>query len=266
MDLLGNVIQIPGVQKLWRRFPVGNVRERVRLGIFSYPNYAWGVFSAAKQAKQLGIDSISVIEFGVAGGRGLVALERAAQQISQTLGIRIDVLGFDAEKGLPKPLDFRDLPHVWEQGDYQMDVAKLKARLSSAKLILGDVTETVVPFLATTKLPPIGFVSFDLDYYSSTAAALKIFEGEHGTRLPRVYCYFDDLIWPEEACHSEYAGESLAIRDYNERNDTKKLCKLNNLRWMMPYADAWQEEIYILHDFSHPLYTRKLKPPEQLPL
>jgi hypothetical protein len=206
------------------------------------------------------------MEFGVAGGRGLVAMERAAQQISDNLGVHIDVWGFDAEKGLPKPLDFRDLPHVWQQGDYQMDVPKLKSKLSSAKLVLGDVSQTVVPFLAAGDLPPIGFVSFDLDYYSSTVAALQIFEGGDGTRLPRVYCYFDDMIWPEEACHNEYVGERLAIKEYNERYAEKKLCQLKNLRWMMPYADAWQEEIYILHDFAHPLYTQKLTAPEQLPL
>jgi hypothetical protein len=266
MDLLGGLIQVPGVQKLWRRVPVGSVEDKVRLGIFRYPHYAWAIYSAARQAKNLGLEAISVIEFGVAGGRGLVALEHAAREISARLGVRVDVWGFDAEKGLPKPIDFRDLPHVWEQGDYQMDVAKLKAKLSTAKLVLGNVSQTVIPFLESGGFPPIGFVSFDLDYYSSTVAALKIFEGAASTRLPRVCCYFDDMIWPEDACHNEFAGEFLAIREFNEQHESMKLCKLNNLRWMMPYADAWQEEIYYLHDFSHPLYTKKLTPPEQLPL
>jgi hypothetical protein len=248
---------------LWRRLPVGNIPNRVRCGIFNRPNYAWGVHFAAKQ---LGIDRISVIEFGVAGGRGLVELERIASQISKYFGVGIVVWGFDAGAGLPSPIDYRDLPHIWEQGDYQMDIPKLEAKLTSAKLIIGDVSKTVDPFLASKDLPPIGFVSFDLDYYSSTAAALKIFDGDSATRLPRVCCYFDDIIWPEEACHNDYIGEYLAIREFNENHATQKLCKLNNLGWMMPYKDAWQEQIYVLSDFSHPLYTRKLQPPQHLPL
>jgi hypothetical protein len=238
----------------------------VRCGIFDRPNYAWGVHFAAKQAKQLGIDSISIIEFGVAGGRGLIALEQIANQISRHYGITIVVWGFDAGSGLPSPVDYRDLPHVWERGDYQMDIPKLKAKLTSAKLIIGDVSKTVDPFLTSTGLPPIGFVSFDLDYYSSTASALKIFDGDSVTRLPRVCCYFDDILWPEEACHNEYIGEYLAIREFNEQHATQKLCKQNHLSWMMPYKDAWQEQIYFLSDFSHPLYTRKLQPPQELPL
>jgi hypothetical protein len=60
---------------------------------------------------------------------------------------------------------------------------------------------------------PVGFVAFDLDYYSSTTVAFRVFEKEH---LPRVHCYFDDTIWPESAYHNEYIGELCAIREFNE--------------------------------------------------
>ena len=266
MDLLRHAIRIPGVQRLWRTLPIGSVTQRVRCGIFNRPYYAWGVHFAAKQAKQLGIDSISIIEFGVAGGRGLVALEGLAKEIGKYFGVNIAVWGFDTGGGLPNPVDYRDLPHIWEQGDYQMDVSKLKETLTSAKLVIGDVGKTVDPFLASKNLPPIGFISFDLDYYSSTVSALRIFEGGPATRLPRVCCYFDDIMWPEEACHNDYVGEYLAICEFNENHSAQKLCKQNHLGWMMPYKDAWQEQIYFLNDFSHPLYTQKLQPPQQLSL
>src|SRR6187549_2659720 len=45
-----------------------------------YPQYTWGVLQAAHLATTLGIRRISVIEFGVAGGNGLVALERAFER------------------------------------------------------------------------------------------------------------------------------------------------------------------------------------------
>ena len=52
--------------------------------------------------------------------------------------------------------------------------------------MLGNAVETVPKFLEATDIPAIGFISFDLDYYSSTAAALKVLDGPPRTRLPRV--------------------------------------------------------------------------------
>ena len=48
----------------------------------------------------------------------------------------------------------------------------LQARLGNAGLVLGDIAKTGADFLASAP-PPIGFVSFDLDYYSSTVAASR---------------------------------------------------------------------------------------------
>ena len=60
-----------------------------------YPQYTWGVLQAAHLAATLGIRRISVIEFGVAGGNGLVALERASERAEAESGVQIDVHGFD---------------------------------------------------------------------------------------------------------------------------------------------------------------------------
>src|SRR3989442_47546 len=46
--------------------------------------------------KTLGYTRISVLEFGVAGGRGLLNLEYHAQPVESLLSIEIDVYGFDA--------------------------------------------------------------------------------------------------------------------------------------------------------------------------
>ena len=203
---LTRLTQIPGVRSLWNLFPVGPVDLRVRFGVFPRPQYAFGVYYAADLAKRLGLPSISVIEFGVAGGRGLLALESIAELIGNELGVTIHVTGFDSGHGMPKPLDYRDLPHVWAGGFYAMDEDKLRATLSpKTELVLGDVAAVVGRWKAPA---PVGFVAFDLDYYSSTKAALSLFEdAEERPHLPRVYCYFDDIIWPARACHNEYTGE-----------------------------------------------------------
>lgn len=63
-------------------------------------HYGYGTYQAALQAKALKMTRMSVIEFGVAGGNGLVELENVARAISQEVGIQIDVYGFDAGGGL----------------------------------------------------------------------------------------------------------------------------------------------------------------------
>lgn len=266
--LLTRMTQIPGFLALWHRFPLGSLSTRVRFGIFDRPNYAYGVYCAADEAKRLGLESISVIEFGVAGGRGLLALERIAALVASELKIQIHVVGFDAGTGMPAPVDYRDLPHVWDSGFYQMDEAKLRASLRpSTELILGPIEETVPKWMSKAS---IGFVSFDLDYYSSTKSAFRLFQSSQNTWLPRVYCYFDDLMWPEYACHSDYTGELCAIREFNEEQPDKKFSRINMLRYIRLRDEAWNEMMYVLHDFGHPLYCQNLMPPgdyyRQMPL
>ena len=155
--------------------------------------------------------------------------------------------------------DFRDLPYVWAEGFYRMDQAKLKHRLQHARLMLGNLASTVPDALDTLR-HPIGFISFDLDYDSSTMEAFRVFDGPPDSRLPRVFCYFDDLIWPERACYSEFTGEYAAIRDFNARSKHKKISQVAGLRWMRERARAWNEQIYVLHDFEHARYSRNITP------
>ena len=56
---------------------------------------------------------------------------------------------------LPPPEDYRDLPYYWKSGQYRMEVDKLRQRLRSAKLILGDVRKTGAGFLAEHDPAPI---------------------------------------------------------------------------------------------------------------
>ena len=267
---LRRLTQIPGARSLWCRFPAGPLALRVQFGISSRPHYAYGVYAAADLAARLGLPAISAIEFGVAGGQGLLALEKIAAEVTRALGVKVAVYGFDTGEGMPPPVDYRDLPHVWGHGFYRMDQAALKTALRDSTLILGDVATTVPAFLETRDLPPLGFVAFDLDYYSSTKTALQLFEGGPESRLPRSYCYFDDIVWPETACHNEYTGELCAIREFNCDHTHLKICPIHMFRYMRPHQAAWNEQMYVLHDFRHPLYSVNVTPKTarhtQLPL
>jgi hypothetical protein len=258
--MLRHLTRIPGFTRMWQRFPLGSPELRTRFDAWSRPPYAYGVWRALDLARSLGLTGISVVEFGVAGGSGLVALENIARAMATHAGAGIDVFGFDTGSGNPPPSDFRDLPYVWAEGDYRMDEQKLKGRLHSAHLLLGNLAKTIPAALERLRYP-VGFIAFDLDYYSSTMAAFCIFDGASGTRLPRVFCYFDDLVWPERACHSEFTGEYAAIRDFNERSAGKKIAQIANLRWTRAHAREWNEQMYVLHDFQHPLYSQNITPP-----
>jgi hypothetical protein len=165
-------------QELIKRSRSAKLEDKIEFDVFPRPHFAYGVYKAADQARALGISRISAIEFGCAGGNGLLALEAVADEVSSELGVEIDIYGFDMGEGLPRPLDYRDLPYAWQAGQFKMDIPKLEARLQSAKLVIGNVDETVEPFRSREDLAPIGFISFDLDFYTSTEAALRIFEGD----------------------------------------------------------------------------------------
>ncbi len=120
----------------------------------------------------------------------------------------------DVGTGTREATDYRDLPHVWAKGFHKMDVGRLRARLTTAQLILGDVARTSNAWVSREDVVPIGFIGFDFDYYTSTVHALQVFDGPHRTRLPRVFCYFDDVIWPEHAYYNDFVGELLAINEF----------------------------------------------------
>jgi hypothetical protein len=218
-----------------------------------YRPYTWGVLQGAALAKVLGHRRISVVEFGVAGGSGLLSLERVAELVEQNVGVGIEVYGFDAGKGLPKPKDYRDVPYMWEEGDFSMDEGQLRARLKRAQLTLGLVEQTVPEFVRTS-FAPVAFISFDLDLYSSTKQALRLLEADAGKLLPRVFCYFDDIMG---FGYNDFTGERLAIHEFNHEQERRKLAPIYGLKWFVPqeyFNDRWIEMLQIAHVFDHPSY------------
>ena len=89
---------------------VGPYPLRVRLGCVPRPHYAHCVLGAADLARRLGIPRISVLEFGVAGGKGLLCLESHAREATRATGVAIEVYGFDTGSGLPPPAALRRAP------------------------------------------------------------------------------------------------------------------------------------------------------------
>jgi hypothetical protein len=181
-------------------------------------------------------------------------MERAAELVEPMVSIGIDVYGFDAERGLPKPQDHRDLPNRFFDGQYSMDRQELEKRLRRARLKLGLVEQTVPDFLSSSPAP-IAFVSVDLDLYSSTKNALKIFEMEEPLLLPMVLCYCDDILG---YTYGDYNGERLAMSDFNASFSMRKFSPVYGLKYHVPPQNknsAWTDKFCFLHVFDHALYN-----------
>ena len=116
-------------------------KEKMNYDEIERPHYAYCMYNAAILAKQLGYSKISVIEFGVAEGKGLLVIEKHAQEIFDELGIEFEIYGFDLEKGMPPSDDYRDLLYIFSERMFKMDKKKLELKLKKAKLVIDDVKD-----------------------------------------------------------------------------------------------------------------------------
>lgn len=229
-------------------------KTKVKLKMISRPHYAYCIFNACQLASKLGLKSISVVEFGVATGNGLVCIEEIAADLERLFDINIEIYGFDSSQGLPKPKDYRDLPYHWKEGFFKMDYEKLKNKLRKTKLIIGDLKYTSKTFFKKYSPAPIGAIFHDLDFYSSTKIALNLFKEKNGFFLPRIFNYFDDIVGTEVELYNDYTGERLAINEFNEENNDIKISPCYNLI-CQKNTFYWYHQIFITHIFKHNLYN-----------
>jgi hypothetical protein len=242
--------------RLLRRLPGVGPAAQYRFGLVERPHYAYGVRRATELAARLGHRGVTVVEFGVAGGKGLLALAEHARYYAAATGITVRVVGFDGGDGLPDARDPRDLPYLFGRGFYAMDRERLRARLGPAELVLGDLARTLPGYLAdraeTLRAHPVGFIALDLDYYSSTATALDLFRGPgHGHLLPRVTCYLDDLPGTIDRI-----GEAAAVAEFNAERSDRAIGRVLGLRAFTPFDPPWADQIYAHHRLDHPDYAR----------
>ncbi|MDE5696524.1 MAG: CBS domain-containing protein [Lachnospiraceae bacterium] len=183
-------------------------------------HYAECIYKMAEEAKQLGISRFSVIEFGVASGNGLITAEFYAKEISRLLNVEIEVYGFDNASGLPNIEDYRkEAGWIWFEGLFNvMDVEKTKKRLRFAKLILGDIDQSLKTFIQDYHPAPIGVMFVDVDRYASTCSILHFLEQNDKYFMPRIQMYFDDIVdWTDSI------GEHLAVKEFNLKHENMKI-------------------------------------------
>jgi hypothetical protein len=231
-------------------FLFGNFRSKIKYDLVPREAYAYGILAAADYAIENNIKKIAIIEFGVAAGNGLLNMCYIADKVSRLTGVEFQILGFDTGMGMPPPVDYKDHPEKYFTGDFPpIDSQKLVDSLPvNAKLILGNISDSIKDFNQYCNIP-IGFVSVDVDYYTSTIDCLKVFNLPSDNYLPYVFTYFDDVY---NIDHNEFCGELLAIKEFNLNNEHRKITKATLLNSSRIFRRSpWTHQIYLTHIFDH---------------
>lgn len=247
-------------EKSWIQH-TGDFRTKERYGLIPRANYAYGMLRAADNAKYFGYNEVTAIEFGVASGAGLMNLTDVASQITAETGVKFRIFGFDTGAGLPEVSGYKDHPELWNVGDFAMeDRPTLEKKLAGqATIIWGDIAQTIGSFVDTlTARAPVGFVSVDVDIYSGTISALKLFDGDISKYLPAVSMYFDDVTF---FFANNWSGELAAINEFNEAHAERKIDRDRSLPTGRRHDGypSWYNNMYACHFFDHPRRQRSLE-------
>jgi hypothetical protein len=231
----------------------GGYRAKVGFDLILRQQHAWALLNIADLARELGHRRVSVFEFGVAAGAGLLNIQAIAAKVERITGVGFDIYGFDTGAGMPPPQSYRDHPELYQAGDFPMDHAALQARLGpQTQLVLGPIAQSIQAFLQRDfSAAPIGFVSIDVDYYTSTVDALALLAHQAGNLLPRVIVYLDDL---EYLTHNSWAGEQLAVNEFTAAHPMRPIERHAFLRGYRIFKNArWIDHIYQCHVLDHPV-------------
>ena len=229
----------------------GGLRAKVAFDLVVRRQHAYGLLKAADEAGARGIGRVTVVELGVASGTGLLNLCEIAARVTGETGVDFHLAGFDTGEGMPPPSDYRDHPELYKEGWFPMDREALAGSLpANAEVHFGPVAETIKPFAERLGPDaPLGFATLDVDFYSSAKDALRLFDGSPDAYLPTLPVYVDDLAL---ATHTRFAGELLAIREFNAERELRKVDWDWNLRNTRVFKNAeWLTHMFKLHVLDH---------------
>lgn len=241
----------------------GSYRLKVLFDLVVRQQYAFPILWAADAAKKQGLSQVTLIEFGVANGAGLLNMCKIAERTTKATGIDFRIVGFDTGAGMPPAIDYRDLPDVFQQGDFPMDVEKLRKALpENAELVIGDVKDTIPQFLKSVAADaPVGFVAVDVDYYSSAKETLNVLQGRPNQYLPVVPVYLDDIAL--DSCNP-WTGELLAVNEFNDENKKRKIAPFTVLRSNRIFKNTqWIDRMFAAHIHDHILRSPETKRTEK---
>ena len=219
--------------------------------LITRPEYGFGIKHAFEIAAEEGVKKILFIEFGCAAGQGLYTMLEIANNLKKNYGIEFEIIGFDTGQGMPTPKDFRDHPEMYRKGDFPKENLNYNRLPRKINIYEGSIKDTLREFINSKLLEDfkISFVAIDVDYYSSTIDCLDVFLLDKEKYISKVVVHFDDI---KDLDHNEYCGEKLAIKEFNLRDDFRKLCKMNLLKTQRYFKNApYLDLMYYCHIFDH---------------
>jgi len=239
----------------------GNVVKKIEYDLVVRQPFAFSLQKAfefaADEHERLDIKRLVFIEFGVASGAGLLNICRIGEALSRHYGVDWRVIGFDTGEGMPRPVDYRDHPEKYLDGDFvPRDNEALQRSLpANAQIIYGPIADMIGSLDTHLQLGDVvGFVSIDVDYWSSTKDCMRLFDNPTLSFLPRTPVYLDDF---NNIDHHPYAGELLAVAESNQEHEQTKLAKMNQIRnWRLFKNALWLDQLYWYLDLEHRHFTR----------
>lgn len=222
------------------------------------PDICTAICLATAQSICWGKEGVTLIELGVHRGSGLNFIVEVAKYLTNSTGVKYHIYGFDSFEGLPKLEGFEDHNEIWREGQYKSIITydeMVEQFEDRAILVKGDVKDTVKEFLEE-KLDveyPIGFISLDLDLYSSSKSGLRILEDKNPNKyVPAVSMIVDDQDYL--ITYNDWCGEALAIREFNKHNKFRKIQDRREI----------YQRLRFVHILDHDLRTGKEKPKNPL--
>ena len=234
-----------------RRQPDWSLQTKLDLDWFPFPQYAYTLNLAVRQARQLGHDRISAVVFGIGNGDGLAALETIAAALEAECGIGIDLFGFWADAPDP-PTDPRDLPYLRHPAP---DRLAAEAKVKRSTLLPGALDTALPGFLDALTPAPTGLIVIDLLRYTTACQALQLLEADPGSRLPRTFVCLQNTVGDDDALHGPHAGERLAIGTFTRAHPRCPIAPIAGLRDKRVFPSAWCDSVYVAHDLDHPRYA-----------
>ena len=163
---------------------------------------------------------LSYWEFGTGSGN---TLQRALSVLARFPNT--NVVLFDSFEGLPTPTGLHDAHVTWKAGDFAFSIDYIRRVIAKAgypeervRFVRGLFEQSLTPALADElRERPPAFVTLDVDYYSSTKAALAFLQP---LLVSGCNVFFDDL-WSFDG-HPDY-GQVKALNEFNGKNDRGQL-------------------------------------------
>lgn len=181
----------------------------------------------------------SIIECGVAGGKGLMTFAHLCSIFEPYHYVR-KIIGFDTFEGFPEISDkdkTSKAEHMKKGGlssdSYQAlkravelyDMNRALGHLKKVELVKGDISETFPKYLEENPSLVIALLYLDLDLYKPTLDTLKLVVN----RIPK-----GGVIAFDELNHSDYPGETIAVMETVGVNNLR--LKRLDISSMLAYA------------------------------